>query len=83
MLEKGERESTVNSYKDIYNFNNNAAVNTIKLKIINEFIQINRPKNLNKEKIKMLIDNVRNTEKFIAIKNKQLINFKTKWKLFE
>ena len=32
MLEKGERESTVNSYKDIYNFNNNAAVNTIKLK---------------------------------------------------
>jgi len=83
MLEKGERESTVNSYKDIYNFNNKAAVNTIKLKIINEFIQINRPKNLNKEKIKMLIDNVRNTEKFIAVKNKQLINFKTKWKLFE
>ncbi len=83
MLEKGERESAVNSYKDIYNFNNNAAVNTIKLKIINEFIQINRPKNLKKEKIKMLIDNVRNTEKFIAVKNKQLINFKTKWKLFE
>jgi len=78
----GFKVGQVNSYKDIYNFNNNAGVNTIKLKLINELIQIARPINLNKERIKTIINNLINTEKYIAVKNNQLTKFYNKWKQF-
>jgi hypothetical protein len=79
---RGAKESFVKSYKDIYNFNNNPAMNTIKLKIINELIQITRPKNLHLEKVKILIKDLMNIEKYIAKKNNRTQHFQTKWKLF-
>jgi hypothetical protein len=54
----------------------------IKLKIINEFVQIERPKHLSKSKIYTLVNQLINTEKFIAIKNQKLEKFKERWKPF-
>jgi hypothetical protein len=54
----------------------------IKLKIFNEFIQIDRPKHLSKSKIYTLINQLIITEKYIAIKNQKLGKFKERWKPF-
>ncbi len=59
-----------------------ACFTLIKLKILNEFIQIERPKHLSKSKIYTLINQLINTEKFIAIKNQKLEKFKERWKPF-
>jgi hypothetical protein len=48
----------------------------IKLKIFNEFIQIDRPKHLSKSKIYTLINQLIITEKYIAILNQKLDKFK-------
>jgi hypothetical protein len=51
----------------------------IKLKIFNEFIQIDRPKHLSKSKIYTLINQLIITEKYIAILNQKLDKFKGRW----
>ncbi len=71
------------SYEKIFDFFGGAACATlIKLKIINEFIQIERPKHLLKSKILTLINLLMNTEKYIAIKNLKFNIFKERWKPF-
>ena len=70
------------SYEKIFDFGGTACATLIKLKIINEFIQIERPKHLLKSKILTLINLLMNTEKYIAIKNKKLEKFKERWKPF-
>jgi hypothetical protein len=46
------------------------------MQIINEFIQIERPKHLSKSKIQALINLLIITEKYIAIKNQKVDKFK-------
>jgi hypothetical protein len=70
------------SYEKIFDFGGTACSTLIKLKIINEFIQIERPKHLSKSKIYTLVNQLINTEKFIAIKNQKLEKFKERWKPF-
>ncbi len=50
------------SYKNIFDFEGSACVNLVKLKLINEFIQIERPKNLTKDKISTIIKQLLSTE---------------------
>jgi hypothetical protein len=70
------------SYEKIFDFGGTACSILIKLKIINEFIQIERPKQLSKSKISTLINQLIITEKYIAIKNQKLGKFKERWKPF-
>ena len=70
------------SYEKILDFEGAACATLIKLKIINEFIQIERPKHLLKSKILTIINLLMNTEKYIAIKNQKLGKFKERWKPF-
>ncbi len=70
------------SYENFFDFGGTACSTLIKLKIINEFIQIERPKHLSKSKIDTLINQLINTEKFKAIKNQKLEKFKERWKPF-
>jgi hypothetical protein len=60
------------SYEKIFDFEGAACATLIKLKIINEFIQIERPKHILKSTILILIDLLMNTKKNIAIKNQKL-----------
>jgi hypothetical protein len=69
-------------YEKIFDFGGTACSILIKLKIINEFIQIERPKQLSKSKISTLINQLIITEKYIAIKNQKLGKFKERWKPF-
>jgi hypothetical protein len=70
------------SYEKIFDFGGTACATLIKLRIINEFIQIERPKHLTKSKISILINQLLITEKYIAIKNQKLDKFKERWKPF-
>jgi hypothetical protein len=82
MTSIGITDSSVKSYKDIYKFDNNAGVNTVKLKLINELIQIVRPKDLNITKIQNIIYSIKNYEKYIAVKNNQIKKYEQKWSQF-
>ncbi len=70
------------SYEKIFDFGGTACATLIKLKIINEFIQIERPKHLSRDKICALINLLINTEKYIALKNQRLNKFEERWKPF-
>jgi hypothetical protein len=82
MEEKKLSLDKIVSYEKIFDFGGTACSTLIKLKIINEFIQIERPKHLSKSKIYTLINQLINTEKFITIKNQKLEKFKERWKPF-
>ncbi len=64
------------SYEKIFDFGGTACTTLIKLKIINEFIQIERPKHLSESKIQALINLLIITEKYIAIKNQKVEKFR-------
>ncbi len=70
------------SYENIFDFGGTACATLVKLKLINEFIQIERPKHLLKSTILTLINHLMNTEKYIAIKNQKFEKFKERWKPF-
>jgi hypothetical protein len=70
------------SYEKIFDFGGTACSTLIKLKIINEFIQIERPKHLSRAKISTIINLLMNTEKYISIKNQRLNKFEERWKPF-
>jgi hypothetical protein len=70
------------TYENIFDFGGSACTTLIKLKIINEFIQIERPKHLSESKIQALIKLLIITEKYIAIKNQKVEKFKERWKPF-
>jgi hypothetical protein len=72
----------INRYEDIYKFDNGPIENVLKLKLINELIQIDRPKHLTENKIINLANDFKNIEKYIIIKNnKDLLAFNKKWKV--
>jgi hypothetical protein len=70
------------SYEKIFDFGVTACSTLIKLKIINEFIQIERPKHLSKSKIYTLVNHLIITEKYIATKNQKFDKFKERSKPF-
>jgi hypothetical protein len=78
--EVGLNNFNIKEYNDLYKFNGLGALNTIKLKLINELIQIVRPTQFSVERIKKLIINLRNTEKYIAVKNKLDRKHENRWK---
>ena len=71
----------VNEYKDVYKFNSTGAVSTIKLKLINELIQIKRPTNMNVLRVEKIVNQIHCTEKYISKKYKKEKKFENKWKL--
>jgi hypothetical protein len=80
--ESGLDNLKIKEYDDVYTFKGNGAASSVKLKIINEQIQISRPINLDYDKVKRITKTLLNTEKYIAIKNKGEIKFKKRWKFF-
>jgi hypothetical protein len=63
--------------------NGNAVINTIKVKIIQEIIQITRPVRWSVENLRHTIMELKNIELYIAIKNNKLNNHNIKWKCME
>jgi hypothetical protein len=79
---KGVGVDELTSYDDIFKFNNSAAITTIRLKIIQHFIQIQRQTELSEVKIHNIITELMTKEKYIATKNNTMKKFLQKWKHF-
>jgi hypothetical protein len=69
-------------YEDIFRACEQPSANIIKMKIIQEMIQIDRPKNWDKTKVIESIKTIMNIEKYNSIKYKQESKFYNKWKQF-
>jgi hypothetical protein len=79
LCERGLNQFSIKNYDDVYKFNGTGVISTVKLKLINELIQIVRPTNMNVERVKMIIRNLQSTEKYIAKKNNDEDKYKKRW----
>jgi hypothetical protein len=73
------QDESVNSYDDVFKVNDNNSTILIKIKIIQELIQIERPKNWNTQSITEIIYQLMNTEKYNAIIAKNIVKHNNKW----
>ena len=73
----------ISKYEDVYRTESVAVVSIIKTKIINEFIQIVRPRNWTMEKMVNLISNIRSIEIYNASKRNDLDKVVKLWKIFD
>jgi hypothetical protein len=69
----------IKKYEDIFITDDLAILSTIKMKIVNELIQIIRPTGWGKERMTNLIKNLRNMELYNAAKNNTLSKTQRKW----
>jgi hypothetical protein len=76
-------KDTVEKYENIFEACKSPSNNVIKLKIVQELIQIVRPKNWNSEKVKQIIKDLYLTERYNAIKYKNELKFYKSWSKFE
>jgi hypothetical protein len=76
-------ECKIEKYEDIYCTENSyKALSTIKMKIIQEFIQIERPKNWTILRMHKLIINLRDLELYNGVNNNSINKTNKKWKYF-
>ena len=80
LVTKGDK---VNKYEDLFSIGDSQCEIMIKMKIIQELIQIDRPKNWVREKIVNLIKNLMDIEKYNAIKNRKILKFNKIWNKYE
>jgi hypothetical protein len=71
------------SYEEIYNFELNPSTILLKIRVIQEIIQIVRPKNWNDGNMMSLLNDLIETERYIAYKNFTFKLFLSKWNLLQ
>jgi hypothetical protein len=79
----GNGQECVNNYEDVFQACELWAINTVKIKVIQALIQIERPLNWNREKHLDTIKNLINIEQYNAIVSRTSNKFKIKWEAFE
>jgi hypothetical protein len=83
LINIGSPQDSVKSYDELYCNASSAAITTLKLKIIQELIQIDRPTNWNKEIILSVILEIIKIEKYISLTNNNLKQYNNKWNSIE
>jgi hypothetical protein len=73
----------VMNYDDIYTFELKPSVILLKIRVIQELIQIARPRNWNDGNMLSLLNDLVETERYIAYKNFNLKLFLSKWNLLQ
>jgi exonuclease III len=70
-------------YENIFDACETPSTNVIKLRVVQELIQIDRPKNWNRDKIIQLTKDLISIEKYNSMKLKTETNFRKKWDKYE
>ncbi len=73
------KNEVVNQYCDVFKFGQSASINTIKIKVIQELIQIERPINWTVGCFKEIITEIIRIEKYNAISKNAIRKFEKKW----
>jgi hypothetical protein len=72
------------NFEDVFTPGDNQPTCIVKIKLIQQLIQIDRPKNWNEEKLKKIIEQTMSTDLYNATKNEaMLIKHKARWKNFK
>ena len=79
----GKKETIIKEYKQIYNACKEIGFTILKLRLIQEMIQIKRPTNWVTEKFEELVRNIVRIEKYNYKRKYQLQHFTEKWKFSE
>jgi len=79
----GKKETIIKEYKQIYNACKEIGFTILKLRLIQEMIQIKRPTNWVTEKFEELVRNIVRIEKYNYKRKYQLQHFTEKWKFAE
>jgi hypothetical protein len=83
MTKIGKGEDSVRKYEDIYKIPVLESITIVKLRIIQEMVQIIRPKEWNMNKVLNLIKELKNMECYNSKINGSKNKFKNKWLIFE
>jgi hypothetical protein len=81
MLKLGNEQDCVKKYDNVYSIGQTPATVLIKIKVIQELIQIVRPQNWNNTNMENLVAELVCNEKYIALHRYELSKFLTKWKV--
>jgi hypothetical protein len=83
MIKYGKKDECVITYQNVYEVGNSPGSILIKIKVIQELIQIIRPKCWSHETLDKLVENLIITDKYIARKNHTNEKYQSKWKFLE
>jgi hypothetical protein len=75
----GAHQDKMVKYDDVYTATSSGAVNLVKIRIIQELIQIDRPRNWTRTHISKILNDLINTEKYNAMKTHSILNFNIRW----
>jgi hypothetical protein len=76
----GITNSNITEYKHVYNAGTNSGLTMIKIKVIQELIQIRRPLNWNMENIRSVVEDLVKIERHNYNEKHQKNQFESKWK---
>jgi hypothetical protein len=76
-------QERINKYDDVFHTCELAGTSIVKMKIIQEMIQVERPKNWNFEKLETVVRELIKMEKYNANVSRSSLRFERKWNLFE
>jgi hypothetical protein len=79
---KKENEQVLN-YNNIYNIGKSPSTSMIKIKLIQEMIHMERPKNWCKNNIEKIVNEIINIEKYNASKKHSMDKFNLYWNFIE
>ena len=75
----GGHRDQAHNYEDVYTAATSAAVNLVKIRLIQEMIQIERPRDWTKLHITKILNELINFDKYNSAKTHSIINFTNKW----
>ncbi len=81
MYKNNKKEDLITSYDKIFTAGSNEVVNIIKISIIKEIIQIDRPVNWKKENLDLLVQNIYKIDTYYA--KKEQTKSDNKWENFK
>jgi hypothetical protein len=79
MTKWGKNEEKVQSYENIYKIGNTPGTAIIKIRIIQELIQMERPKNWTTKSLEFLIEKLIQTDEYNAKQTHSEVKFLSKW----
>jgi hypothetical protein len=79
MTKWGKNEENVQSYENIYKIGNTPGTALIKIRVIQELIQMERPRNWTSKSLELLIENLIQTDEYNAKQTHLEVKFMSKW----
>jgi hypothetical protein len=79
MTKLGKNVENVQSYENIYKIGNTPGTALIKIRVIQELIQMERPRNWTSKSLELLIENLIQTDEYNAKQTHLEVKFMSKW----